>query len=63
MKVLFDQIEQDLIGIGAEAKTTAHFYSLMNYFLFDIDPENAVLEAEKDACLTESKIRREEKLK
>ena len=33
----------------------------MNYFLFDVDPENAELEAEKDACMVENKKRREEK--
>jgi hypothetical protein len=33
----------------------------MNYFLFDVDPENAELEAEKDLCMVENKKRREEK--
>jgi len=32
----------------------------MHFFLFEVDPENAELEAEKDACMLESKIRREE---
>ena len=32
----------------------------MHFFLFEVDPENAELEAEKEACMVESKIRREE---
>lgn len=49
--------------MGADTKTTHHFRGLMNYFLFDVDPENAELEAEKDACMVENKKRREENSK